>query len=557
MAKLRNRLLLVYLVPTALLLGAGGLWAYATARAEAVEELGQRLTTVARAAAGLFSGGPDAGRIQRLAPDMTRVHANLRRKLLQLQEATGVRRIVVFDGELRARVDTRPDVPVGAPLPELAQDQAEIRAALGGATTASLLFTGRHGVRYLMGYAPITLPETEAVVAVVGVEGSSGLFASLDRQALSYLGAGLAVLAVLLALSLAVSHRITRPVTRLAAAAAAIGSGQLDRDISLQGDDEIAQLGRALDDMRLAIRRREQDLQMMLSGVAHEVRNPLGGMELFTGLLLEELAEGSSARSHAERIGRELGYLGRVVNEFLDFARRKPLELRPFALRPLLEEAAGLCQADPVSRGCQLTLDLGPEHGPVLGDRQRLRQVLLNLLRNACQAMPQGGELILRSRWQGQEAWIDVEDQGPGVADELREQIFRPFFTTREKGTGLGLALGRAIVRDHGGDLELERAAGGGALFRVRLPQDAASGGAALQRAAQAELHPEADGRRTDQPRGAPAAAGAAAGPPDEEAWIGADEDFIPPTPTATPGDEDEWIGAVASPTPRPPGERA
>jgi len=469
--KLRNRLLLIYLLPTGLILCGGGYWSYASTRAEVLQELGRHLVSVAQAGAGPLSTAAYASRIERLQPGMERVHANLKARLVRLREATSVRRVFLFDQALLSKADTQASVPLGSPLPEVRQDSPELQSAFAGHAVAAPLFTGADGERYLTAYAPVRDPTGEGrIVAVLGVEGSSALFASLDRLALSYASAGLVLLGLLLAVSLLVSHRITRPVAHLVEAANRIGGGDLERAVEPTGDDEIAFLGDALNEMRLAIRGREQELQLMLSGIAHEVRNPLGGMELFLGLLSEELEPHTEAAGYSARLQRELAYLKRVVNEFLDYARRVPLQARPVALGALLEDVAESCGADPVAGGCDLRVQVQPKGLRVLGDARKLRQAVLNLARNACQAMAEGGTVDLVASETKAEVRIEVVDRGPGIPVELKEQVLRPFYTTREKGTGLGLALSRKIVGEHGGRLELGDRPEGGTVVSIRLP---------------------------------------------------------------------------------------
>ncbi len=458
--RLRTKLLLVYLVPAGVMLAAGGSWAYWSARRDAERDLGERLVTIAKAAAGILASGSDAARLERLAPGMPRTHANLRRKLLALAQATGARRIFVLDRRLTSKVDTKEGVPVGARVPEAVQDLVEIQAAFRGEARASLMFTTRSGQRFLTGYAPVEMDGR--VVAVLGVEGSSALFGSLDRLAMSYGTAGLVLLVTLLGLSLVVSDRITRPVRELASAAARIGEGDLDTPVPVSGSDELGLLARSLDDMRRAIQAREQELQLMLSGIAHEVRNPLGGMELFLGLLSDELPPRGQARTYLERVERELAYLERVVDEFLDFARRRPLSVTRFSLRELVRRAAaGL-------PGCRFQLRV-PEI-TMAADRAKLLGVFLNLMKNGCQAARGDGEVTVSARVIGERVEITVEDRGPGFTDEALESGFRPFFTTREKGTGLGLALCRKVVVEHRGEITLGNRPEGGAIVTVVLP---------------------------------------------------------------------------------------
>jgi signal transduction histidine kinase len=205
---------------------------------------------------------------------------------------------------------------------------------------------------------------------------------------------------------------------------------------------------------------------MMLAGIAHEVRNPLGGLELYAGLLREALATEPERLEEIARIEREVGHLKTVVNEFLEFARRPPPHLEPVSLRPLFEEIRELGAAP---GGATIAVD-APGDLRVRADLGQLRRALLNLVRNAA-AAARHGRVQIAARPVGSGVRIEVSDDGPGVPVALREQIFTPFFTTREKGTGLGLAFVREIVRAHGGDVTVRDAVGGGCVFGFDLPK--------------------------------------------------------------------------------------
>jgi len=203
---------------------------------------------------------------------------------------------------------------------------------------------------------------------------------------------------------------------------------------------------------------------MMLAGIAHEVRNPLGGLELYAGLLREALAAEPERLEEIGRIEREIGHLKTVVNEFLEFARRPAPHLDAVPLRPLLEEVRDLSAAPGATAiAIESAGDLR-----VRADAGQLRRVLLNLTRNAA-AATRTGRVQIAARRVETGVRIEVSDDGPGVPPALREQIFTPFFTTREKGTGLGLAFVREIVRAHGGEVSVRDAPGGGSVFSFDL----------------------------------------------------------------------------------------
>jgi signal transduction histidine kinase len=345
-----------------------------------------------------------------------------------------------------------------------------IARAMRGVPSASPLFVGHDGLPYKRAYAAVGDPGARG--GLVAVEGNAEYYVALAafRHRLLLAG-GLALLAVL-ALTALVARRISGPVVRLADAAARLGRGELEARIPVETRDEIGFLAATLDDARAALHARDERTQMMLAGIAHEVRNPLGGLELYAGLLRDALAGQPERLGEVARIERELGHLRTVVSEFLEYARRATPELAAVAVRPLLEEVRELTEA---AGGARVVVDV-PATLTVRADAGQLRRALLNLARNAATAMQgRAGEVVLAGAEADGRVRLEVRDRGPGVPAPLREKIFTPFFTTREKGTGLGLAFVREIVRDHGGDVEVVDAPGGGAVFRIDLPGGAAT----------------------------------------------------------------------------------
>ncbi len=169
--------------------------------------------------------------------------------------------------------------------------------------------------------------------------------------------------------------------------------------------------------------------------------------------------------------------LARVVNDFLDFARKRPHEPVETDVYELLFEAVSLAEKDASDKEVRLELE-APKALRFPVDAESLKRALLNLLKNAIQAVPKGGRVRLSALADG-DLEIRVSDDGPGVPEEKREEIFAPFFTTKQKGTGLGLALVRKTILAHGGDIRVEASDNGGACFVLRLPHfpESRSGG--------------------------------------------------------------------------------
>ncbi|MCA9239281.1 MAG: GHKL domain-containing protein, partial [Planctomycetales bacterium] len=211
----------------------------------------------------------------------------------------------------------------------------------------------------------------------------------------------------------------------------------------------------------------------LAAGLAHEIRNPLNGAQLHVSFLERAIRKrgGDAEMLEATEVVRdEIRRLGALVTEFLDFTRPKPLQLEPTSVPQLCERTAALVREEAKRAGLELHLDLPRNDVLIPADGAKLTQVLLNLLRNAIDALtPTGhGTVTLRVRRRPRHAVIDVEDDGPGLPDP-NAPIFDAFYTTKPTGTGLGLSISYRIVEDHDGDITVDSRPGR-TVFRVTLP---------------------------------------------------------------------------------------
>jgi two-component system nitrogen regulation sensor histidine kinase GlnL len=234
----------------------------------------------------------------------------------------------------------------------------------------------------------------------------------------------------------------------------------------------------------------EEDLQRadrlgivgtLAAGLAHEIRNPLGGIKGAAQLLKRSLDQDSSLLEYANIMIREVDRVDKLIEQLLDLARPAKLDLTAVNIHEVLEDVLLLetHTAEALRIGVKKRFD--PSLPPIWGDRAQLTQVFLNLVKNAFQAMHRGGILTVatrletdfhirgqgsdRSRW----IWVDVEDEGVGIKEEDLPHIFSPFFTTKNHGTGLGLAVCYRIVREHGGLIRVDSIEGKGTTFRISL----------------------------------------------------------------------------------------
>lgn len=450
------KLLTALVLPTVGLFTLFAFVAHDLSRRDLDNELGRRLEAIAASAATQHRGKYIVA--AQLDDREARAYQNAKQKLDQFAHATGAQ-LSLLDRQFISRGDSAdgPDnASIGSHDFRAELDRAEIERVFAGKTLSSVTFEGKDGKRYKAGYAPVraNAPEEPEVVLALRAQAPASYFDRLAdlRDRLFVWGAGLTLVSILAAILATLF--ITRNVRRLAAAAERIGGGDLRERVQISSRDELGVLGQTMDRMRQQLAERDARTQQMLAGIAHEVRNPLAGMTLFAGILRDELPESDERRSHVDRIQRELGYLERVVNDFLEYARRPKPELGTVELAELLPEVAQLGSSDTIE------IAVEPTTLEARADRGQIRRALLNLAKNAVQAASAAGHrgkdvVRLSARREGDELHLVVWNRGVEIAPETSGKLFEPFYTTREKGTGLGLAFVREIAIDHRGRIEV------------------------------------------------------------------------------------------------------
>lgn len=218
------------------------------------------------------------------------------------------------------------------------------------------------------------------------------------------------------------------------------------------------------------------------TGIAHEIRNPLAGIRLGLGALEPSLTQDPSANEILDGINQDINRLDRVVSELLSFTRTPPSQPEWFHVGPLINQVCRYFRYTAQSQKITTKIDIDPTDLMIWADRNRIQQVLLNLLLNAVQAMPEGGQLKIGARYCNTMNWSDepntpggyrlvVRDSGTGISKEDMQRLFDPFFTTKPNGTGLGLTTSLAIIQKHNGELRITSAPGEGTTAQILLPE--------------------------------------------------------------------------------------
>ncbi|MCX6861449.1 MAG: ATP-binding protein [Verrucomicrobia bacterium] len=224
-------------------------------------------------------------------------------------------------------------------------------------------------------------------------------------------------------------------------------------------------------------------LTLLAGSLAHEIGNPLNALHIHLQLMAREvrkLQRVDGVPDLKEAVDRLNGFLGvatgeidrldYIITEFLQALRPSVPKLQAGSLNDTGQETLALLRPELEDRGLKVVSELASSLPPVLFDPAQLKQVLVNLIKNAMQAMPPQGTLTVRSGSTQEAVWMAVSDTGPGIPPEQLNRIFEPFYTTKNKGTGLGLLIVQRIIRDHGGRIELESTVGKGTTFKLWLP---------------------------------------------------------------------------------------
>jgi len=351
--------------------------------------------------------------------------------------------------------------------------------------------------------APAFGPTGEQVLAVRYLLSYDSVDLRLAEMRDFFLRIALITLVCSLPLVALVARRVTRPIQKLTEGARAVARGDLDSRILIPNRDEIGVLAGAFNDMSesLAVSRSElteknrallaanEELQriqeqliraerlaaigQLAAGVSHEIDNPVGIILGYAELLLADMAGDDRRREDVEAIIAECRRCRRITGGLLGLARSGPVHRQRIDLPDLVTGTVASLQPQKLFKGVRIKISAADSLPPVQGDPDAIRQVLVNLMLNAAQAMGGEGELILDLSQEDGQQVLQIRDTGDGIPKEIRGQIFDPFFSTKGtgQGTGLGLSVCRKLMEDHGGTITLEDSSSKGASFHLVFPR--------------------------------------------------------------------------------------
>lgn len=295
---------------------------------------------------------------------------------------------------------------------------------------------------------------------------------------------------------------IDRPINKMITTIRRIEKGDLTARMNVKQKDELGLLAQSFNNMVESLEKTKKELEEyhtsqiekaaklaslgeVASGIAHEIKNPLTGISCAIQVLQSELSEDDSKKALIAEVLNQIKRLDRTVKDLLVFAKSKPLHLIPFKIYDVIEKTMFLVHTDAEKQNIIIETDINKDIPEIMMDPDQMQQVLLNLMINSLQAMPEGGELsisvsvkdykevgsnITMALRTEKVLATKIQDTGEGISPEDMENIFKPFFTKKSKGTGLGLSISQKIVRGHGGEITCESSQGKGTLFIIYLP---------------------------------------------------------------------------------------
>jgi len=347
---------------------------------------------------------------------------------------------------------------------------------------------------YITAYEPIK-DISGKTIGILGLGVLESKFKSMERKALwIFLGITFAGIMMSIIICFVLTNSIMRPINSLLLATSRLANGDIEQHVQLSNSpEEIAALGEAFNYMVSTVKERDKQLRQqaqeeimkserlamvgqLAAGVAHEINNPLGGILLFSRLLLQKAPSEGNMRDNLERIEKDANRCQSIVQGLLDFARQREPKVEVLKLNDVLEKTINLFEKQPSFHNIEIVKQYQPDLPVISADLAQIQQVFVNIIMNASDAMKGKGVLTISTRSADTNDYVEISftDTGNGIPPDKLERVFEPFFTTKGvgHGTGLGLSISYGIVQRHGGTIKVSSRVGHGSTFVVILPKN-------------------------------------------------------------------------------------
>ncbi len=372
--------------------------------------------------------------------------------------------IFIFDENFMVIVHSDPGFKQGENESKLLLNQSEIKSLEINSAISSLPFKGDDTNWYLWGFFRLS------GTLWLAVRESAVQFKKLDELSNIFIMIGLSGILLTAAVSWFAANKVTKPLQKLIEFSSEIGKGNFSAQAPENLYGEIKLLSDSMDEMKKDLAQNQQEKEKLLAQIAHEIRNPLGGIELLANLSKENLEFADAElkpepdasvikknKDYLDKILKEVHALKLLITSYLNYSRPNPANPVRVDLPKLLSEIENVFKASLLKKDIKLDFDI--HLNKLWFDENHLKQILINLVANSLESFPAKlnskvkGNIIITSREEKGQELISVADNGPGITEENLKSIFNPFFTTKKNGTGLGLAISRKLCQENNADL--------------------------------------------------------------------------------------------------------
>ena len=367
--------------------------------------------------------------------------------------------IFIFDNDFKVVVNSDSTSKTGVIDSRLLLNQEEIEHLGLHKGVASVPFKGNDNKWYLWGFYRIDnnywLAVRESAARLEKVDDLSNLFWYI----------GLAGILITIITGWFMARSITKPIDKLVKFSSEIGKGHFESKIPGKMKGEIKSLADSMEMMKNNLAKHRKEKEQMLAQIAHEIRNPLGGIELLANLTKEDLINDQKNYTYLDRILKEINRLKTLITSYLNYSRPalpKPILI---SIRKVTEELQSAYTAELNKKKINVQTEI--DDIKINFDENHLKQILMNLFANSIESVDENGEIKISVHRKNDRYIITISDDGKGISDENLKSIFNPFFTTKKNGTGLGLAISKKLCNENKAELIVENLHGEGCSFKI------------------------------------------------------------------------------------------
>jgi signal transduction histidine kinase len=377
------------------------------------------------------------------------------KKLSEANSVMDLNNVFLFNSDFEILVKARDNISPA----RLKINRNEIDGLKMSDNVVSLPFKAEDGNWYVWGFHRLTDRY------YLGIQEGADRLVRLDSLALIFFGIAIFGLALTFFAAWLVAKAIASPINQLVKFSDEIGNGNYQSDPPTDITGELAVLNNALVNMRNGILQHQEEKEKLLAEIAHEIRNPLGGVELLAGLIKENLRNDSQNTEYADKIIKEIQGLKQQVNDFLQFSRSAPARPISLNLSNIIAEIQDLYEKQLEQKNISLIWENNITD--LKFDLNHMRQILINLVSNSINVLQKKGKIWIYANSNGKQSYISVSDNGPGIAENEIKDIFEPFYSKRTGGTGLGLAICRKLCEENNARITVENNKEAGCTFSI------------------------------------------------------------------------------------------